>query len=72
MSAHKHRTTHITMERITVTRIRTRNRSQKFYCDICQKEIDVAGRLLLTGEVVEADTTEPIVTDTNQTKEKRQ
>lgn len=32
--------TRITVERISVTTIRTQNRSQKVYCDSCKAEIE--------------------------------
>ena len=41
---HKHDTkgTKITVERISVTTIRTRRNTQKHYCDICRAELTVA------------------------------
>ena len=41
---HKHEKpgTRITVERISVTTIHTRHRSQKVYCDICKQELTPA------------------------------
>jgi hypothetical protein len=41
---HKHDTngTRITVERISVTTIRTRRNTQKHYCDICRAELTAA------------------------------
>lgn len=54
----------ITVERISVTTIRSRNRSQKVYCDNCKAEImagDLDGKQLLasgTQELTAVDSIE--------------
>lgn len=40
MDDNKPNGTRITVERISVTTIRTQNRSQKVYCDSCKAEIE--------------------------------
>lgn len=56
---HKHETNgaRITVERISVTTIRTRERSQKVYCDRCKAELasgELASRPLITDGQAES------------------
>lgn len=46
MDHHEKPGTRITVERTSVTTIRTRHRSHRVYCDICRKEIESAGTAL--------------------------
>ena len=57
MHKHNAKGTKITVERISVTTIRTRRLAQKHYCDICRTELTAAeldGQPLLLSERSEA------------------